>query len=512
MNDTLLQLGGRLHPLLLHLPLGVLGALLMLELWGLVRRRALDRGVRLLMLWFLALSAGISVASGIQLSQEQAYIGDTVELHRWFGITTASSLLVAAILATMNFRRAYVAAMIVAVGIIIPTGHFGASMTHGPDFLTSPFTSIAERSVALVSTDPTQSWYEAQIAPILEARCVTCHGPRRRKRGLSLHTPAAIAAGGESGSILAADDGGAGLMAWRIGLPRTDDDHMPPDHKPQLLVAQIQTLVRWIEAGAPFDEPPPHGAVATETVEPVVIAARPELSREALANLQAAHVHVEVIDPESSLLWIDFGATPDMPVEDVSRLLRPLAPFTSELSLRGMNSANQVLATSGPWEQLRQLDLSYAGVDRDGLAAATQAQTLTELTLVGANLSAQAAEHILSVESLQQLHVWDSNIPVEIIEQLRDHRPALAVNEGSVDVPAPLEVEPEFKPGPPAIVATLASLTPVNSVCPVSGDPVDPKFAIVYEGQVVGFCCEQCPGRFWADPSAFLIKADRAID
>ena len=115
MNDTLLQLAGRLHPLLLHLPLGVLGALLMLELWGFVRRRALDRGVRLLMLWFLALSAGITVAAGIQLSQEQAYIGETVELHRWLGIATASLLLVTAIMATMKFRRGYVAAMIVAI-------------------------------------------------------------------------------------------------------------------------------------------------------------------------------------------------------------------------------------------------------------------------------------------------------------------------------------------------------------------------------------------------------------
>ena len=512
MNDALLQLGGRLHPLLLHLPLGVLGALAVLELWGLVRRRALDRGVRLLLLWFLALTAGVSVASGIQLSQDQAYIGDTAELHRWFGIATASLLLVTAILATMKFQRGYLAAMIVAVGLIIPAGYFGRSMTHGPDFLTSPLARIAERSVALVDADPTQSWYDAQIAPILEARCVTCHGPRRRKSGLSLHTPDAIAAGGESGSILAANDGGAGLMAWRIQLPRTDDDHMPPDHKQQLSVAQIQTLVRWIDAGAPFDEPPPHGTIATKTVEPLVIAARPELPREALADLQAAHVHVEVIDPESSLLWIDFGATPDMPAEDVSRLLRPLAPFTSELSLRGMTGANQVLATVGAWEQLRRLDLSYAGVDRDGLVAATKAGTLTELTLVSTDLSAQAAEHILTVESLQHLHVWDSNIPVDIIEQLRDHRPALAVNEGSVDVPPPLEVEPEFKPGPPAVVAQLASLTPVNTVCPVSGKPVDPKFAIVYEDQVVGFCCNQCPTQFWADPTAFSIKADRAID
>lgn len=509
MNDSLLQLAGRLHPLLLHLPLGVLGALLMLELWGFVRRRALDRSVRLLMLWFLALTAGICVASGIQLSQEQVYIGDSVELHRWFSIATALLLLITAIMVTMRFQRGYIAAMIVAVGLIIPAGYFGRSMIHGSDSQDLQIAPIAELSVALVNAEPTQLWYESQIAPILETHCVKCHGPQKHKSGLSLHIPDAIVAGGDSGSILDANDGGTSLMARRIQLPLTDDDHMPPDNKPQLSAAQIEMLVEWIEAGAPFGEPSSYAAVAVQTLEPVVTATPVEISREALDNLQAAHVHVEVIDPESNLLWIDFGATPNMSVEDISRLLRPLAPFTSELSLRGMTSANQVLATLRPWEQLRRLNLSYASVDRDGLTAATEAGKLTELSLVGAKISAEAAEYILAVKSLKQLHTWDSNIPVEIIKQLRERRPAIVVNVGSIEVQAPLEVEPEFKPGLPTIVVTL---TPVNSVCPVSGDPIDPKFAIVHEGQVVAFCCNQCPSRFWADPSAFPIKADRAID
>ena len=69
-------------------------------------------------------------------------------------------------------------------------------------------------------------------------------------------------------------------------------------------------------------------------------------------------------------------------------------------------------------------------------------------------------------------------------------------------------MEPEFKFGAPVV----ASLSPVNSMCPVSGKPIVAKYAIVHEGRVVAFCCEVCAGQFWADPSAFEVNADRAID
>ena len=51
-----------------------------------------------------------------------------------------------------------------------------------------------------------------------------------------------------------------------------------------------------------------------------------------------------------------------------------------------------------------------------------------------------------------------------------------------------------------------ASLAPVNTVCPVSGSPVNPKYRVVYDGKVIGFCCPECPKAFWADPEACLAK------
>jgi YHS domain-containing protein len=35
---------------------------------------------------------------------------------------------------------------------------------------------------------------------------------------------------------------------------------------------------------------------------------------------------------------------------------------------------------------------------------------------------------------------------------------------------------------------------------------VNPKYAVVFEGKVIGFCCPNCPKEFWADPKAFAEK------
>jgi len=495
VNETLVQLAGRLHPMLLHLPIGVLGALVVLEAWGALRRRPVDRAARLLVVWLLAATAATAVGTGILLSREPGYVGDTVEFHRWLGIATAATLLIAAILATLGPHRAYAATLVFAVMLVIPTGHLGATMTHGGDFLLAPFaTPVATDGDGRArATDATS--YVAHIAPILDAHCTMCHGATRHKGGLALNTPAAIAAGGESGPI-------TGPLLRRIRLPLTDDDHMPPEGKPQLSQAQIDTLARWIDAGAPLDAPEPADAsIAARPIPAPVEPPRRELPHRAIAALQAAHVHVEVIDPESRLLWIDFTATPDMPPDEAVRHLKPVAAFTSDLSLRELEDAGTILTTAGPWPELRDLDLSGTSVDRAGLVAASASERLTRLTLIGATLTPEAADYLARLETLGQLDVWRSNVPADRLAELRDRNPKLVINDGTPDDDTPLEVEPEFTPGAP----TVASLAPVNTTCPVSGTPIDPNFAIVYKGKVVAFCCEVCPGKFWEDPDKYEI-------
>ena len=54
--------------------------------------------------------------------------------------------------------------------------------------------------------------------------------------------------------------------------------------------------------------------------------------------------------------------------------------------------------------------------------------------------------------------------------------------------------------------SSAASGEPINAKCPVSGKDVDKAKKSVLEGQTVGFCCDNCKGKFDKDPSAFRAK------
>jgi YHS domain-containing protein len=51
------------------------------------------------------------------------------------------------------------------------------------------------------------------------------------------------------------------------------------------------------------------------------------------------------------------------------------------------------------------------------------------------------------------------------------------------------------------------STQPVNKFCAVhTDDAVDPTVTTVYEGKVIGFCCEDCQKKFDLDPKAYAAK------
>ena len=50
-----------------------------------------------------------------------------------------------------------------------------------------------------------------------------------------------------------------------------------------------------------------------------------------------------------------------------------------------------------------------------------------------------------------------------------------------------------------------ASAQPINKYCAVDrNDPVDPKVTYLYQGKVIGFCCEDCIPKFKKDPEKYV--------
>lgn len=87
----------------------------------------------------------------------------------------------------------------------------------------------------------------------------------------------------------------------------------------------------------------------------------------------------------------------------------------------------------------------------------------------------------------------------------------------STSTPTEVKVK-ETIPGPaatmPAMPATTqaasvsASATVVaNTLCPLSGEKVDPKGkTVAYEGKTVGFCCDECVEPFQKEPAKYAAN------
>ncbi|NRB27921.1 MAG: hypothetical protein HRU37_09620, partial [Roseibacillus sp.] len=101
--------------------------------------------------------------------------------------------------------------------------------------------------------------YKEVIVPILRGKCYQCHadaadnpsGKKKMKAKLALTTIELIKKGGDEAPAAVAGDLEESLMIERINLPHDDDDHMPPEDKPQIDEHELKVLEWWIKASLP---------------------------------------------------------------------------------------------------------------------------------------------------------------------------------------------------------------------------------------------------------------------
>lgn len=258
--DQFVRFIGRLHPLLLHLPIGAVVALAACELWAWLRKQPLEPGVRLLLAALTGLSAAASAGAGWILAGEPTYgASQTLWLHRWLGVSVAGLAMLTLLAALLKANRAYLGLLIATLLVIGPAGHFGAVLTHGPGYLTEPFRAARSgRALAPVETGNAVgfgSGIDPKVARIFANHCVMCHGENRQRGGLAMHTVDALFAGGDYGPALVPGDPDGSEIVIRMRLPLDDEFHMPPESRPQPTASEIDAVVRWIADGAGRERP-----------------------------------------------------------------------------------------------------------------------------------------------------------------------------------------------------------------------------------------------------------------
>jgi YHS domain-containing protein/uncharacterized membrane protein len=523
MLDTLLQFFGRTHPMVLHLPIGLLFALGAIEGIALFRREAPLGGVRRSLAWLVAISAVIAALSGLSLSTEEGYLGETLFQHKVLGIAMSVVALFVALLSHHSAhtwaRRLYVGALLLALALVVPAGHLGASMTHGDDFLFAPFRT-ARATPAPSGSPGLQTPYALTIAPILERSCVGCHGESKKKGGLGLHTPEAIVYGGNGGEVIAAGDASSSEIIRRLRLPLDDDEHMPPPKKPQLAERDVLAIEAWVNSGDLFGESAPTragGAPKESAVgAPVapIPAKIPHASPEAFKALADALVFAAPVESGSELLTVDFSAVARaLDDERIAGLLTRVREQAHDVSLARAPVGERTLRVLRAMPNLSRLNLAECRVNDEALAILSGHPTLRELVVAQGAMTDASVASLIGLPALARVFIWQSGLSPEGIQKLRDARGALGIDTGEGLAAKPLESEGDLKftgdrvlPGQAPIGAASIDLKPSNAVCPVSGKPVEPKYTVLYKSKLVGFCCQHCAASFWEAPEKYEGK------
>jgi cytochrome c553 len=106
--------------------------------------------------------------------------------------------------------------------------------------------------------------FREQVWPLLEARCVKCHGTEKQKGDLRLDSREAALKGGENGPALVPGKPEESLLI-KLVHHADKDRTMPPKEK--LKDKEITVIEAWIKAGAPWPAATQAAAVAAAGAE-----------------------------------------------------------------------------------------------------------------------------------------------------------------------------------------------------------------------------------------------------
>lgn len=459
------ELIGRLHPLLVHLPLGIWILLGIIMLLPIARRTELESAIRL-GIGVASISAAVAAATGWLLSQSGDYDPDTVDIHQWLGIATTMVGLAAWFLP--NARRTLT---LITCGVMTIAGHYGGVLTHGEGYLfnigsteisdtltvtdtlkntgTDTPPTIDSTGVAKVFRHP----FREDIQPILNSRCTNCHSATKRKGRLRLDTEAYIRQGGKNGEILKPGNPSGSTLFTHLVLPMEDDMHMPPKGKPQPTPREIGILRDWIASGAPFG--PVEIKSAPQTASPGVNApvempvagpSAPDMAQEPSAADAPQITYTE--DPQLlaaaasfNTLGLSATVTPDglslnfVNLKEIGPdILRKMEQHRGQITsliLRGLPVNDAMITNLPEMPALRSLNLSRTDISDMAIRSLIRFNSLEQLNLYETAVTDAAIPDIVRLKKLRSLNTWSTRITPAGVSDLQTQKPDLQIETGS---------------------------------------------------------------------------------
>ncbi len=452
---------GRFHPIVLHLPIGVLSLAFLLEVLCRFKNFTQYRPAVSLTLWIGSAFAVITAAFGYMLGMEGGFDNELLSIHQWTGIGVAVLSIITLIFydqsrkhKSVAFHNAYLSSITGTVILMAVAGHYGGALTHGSDYLTE-FMPDALRTMTGLPPNEKKEFrkivnlseavvYHDIVYPILDKGCVSCHNERKSKGDLKLHTAEGLLKGGENGPAFVAGSPEESSIMKRLYLPESHDDHMPPKGKLQLSSDEIKLLSWWIREGAPFDkkvselkvDQPLQLVLNTlvdadankSAVEKLLDGDVNPADSQVVHNLQAKGLRIAPL--RSEVHWLKASASQNLSADSLGNDLVALAEQLTWLDLGGSATTDKALANFGSFKNLTRLHLEQTKITDEGLSYLKELSYLEYLNLYGTAVSDKGIIGLAGLKNLKRLYVWQTNVTPEGASRLQQELPGLEVNLG----------------------------------------------------------------------------------
>jgi uncharacterized membrane protein len=454
---------GPLHPVLVHLPVGILLLACFFQ-WLTIKNRYvfLQPAIPVALFWGM-IGAVVSCISGYMLSLSGDYDEQLAGRHQWFGISVAGFSFILYVLHKISISEILARWLsLVLIILITITGHLGGTLTHGEGYLTAAFKD-GEKKQTVFKPIPNiheAALYSDIVQPVLEAKCYGCHGTTKQKAKLRLDTREFILKGGKDGKVLIPGKADESEMIKRIFLPIGDDDHMPPKAKPQLTENEIILLHWWVSSGADFNKKVKE-LEQTEKVKPVLLSlqsgedlektitqvpdAPVEKGDEKVINkLRQSGVVVIPVAKNSNYLLANF-VTASSTIDSTLQLLGSLKKQLIWLRLDNTAISDSALDYVATCTSITRLQLNNTNITDKGLAKLQSLKQLQSLNLVGTKVSAEGILQLQKLSSLKSLYLYQTDVQRNDWDKLKKAFPSVQLDTGKYVVPTLVTDTTEIK-------------------------------------------------------------------
>jgi len=410
------QFLGRFHPLAIHLPIGLLVLLPVLELAGASRPALREAAGLVLTLAFAGCLFALTL--GYLLAYGSGDSGSGVARHMWGAIALTIGVLACLFARTYWLSgaepRIYPALLVAVLLTLVWTAHEGGSLTYGANYLTEYMPPSLKHLMpgSAPETAAANSFYTQYVNPIFDRNCVSCHGESKVQGGLRLDSYGQLMRGGRDGAVIAAGNPDQSILFQRITLPQSDKHFMPAEGKPPLKPEEIAWIKAWIQQGASASATSIAGVSVAQKqqdrpIKPVgdYSSLMPEIQQ--MAAGQGAKLVPVSSKPSDGLILSTVDVASGFGDAQIAQFQK-FAPYIVEAELGRTAITDAAFDTLAKFTHLRALHLEGTAITGSGLAKLAPLNDLSYLNLSETRVTSQAIAPLASMKNLHHIYLFNT--------------------------------------------------------------------------------------------------------